>query len=349
MNIVFMGTPRIAQQVIESIEEYVNITAVYTRPDKPSGRGKKEQYSPVKQHALERGYPIEQPHTLRTQEAIDRVAYYQPTCIIVIAYGALLPQAILDIPRYGAINIHGSLLPHYRGAAPIQRALWNGETTTGATIMQLDAGMDTGDILLNSSFPIEHSDTTYTVMEKMAHIGSRALLRTLCYYMIIEEHPKASDEEIHLLVQQHPLYRNTLSDTIIDHVLSPHKQDSSLASYAPKITREEEYIIWSNSAQQVHNQIQALSYSNIPTASTLLYRENKTPLRVKIPLGTYKETDTHHAKAGSLLGISESMLHVACGTGIYCLPFVRPENKKDISAHDFYNGYCKGEEAYFNQ
>lgn len=346
MNILFMGTPMIAQRVLHNIKNYVNILAVYTRPDKPAGRGKKEQYSPVKQYALEHGYIVEQPATLRTQEVLSRIEYYQPTCIVVVAYGAILPQAILDIPHYGVLNIHGSLLPQYRGSAPIQRALWNGEHETGATIMQLDAGMDTGNILLTSSFPLIETDTTYSVMEKMADIGSRALLRTLCYYMLMEEYPNASHHEIRQLAQKHHLYQDTLHDTITDYVLSPRKQDDTLASYAPKMTREEEYIIWNQPARSVHNQIQALTYTTTPTASTLLYRDNKT-LRIKIPLGTYKDTQKQHAKEGTILGVEENLLHIACSQGIYCLPFVRPENKKDISAYDFYNGYCKGINTYF--
>ena len=347
MNIVFMGTPRIAQYVLEYIEQYVHIVAVYTRPDKPSGRGKKEQYSPVKQHALERGYPLEQPHTLRTQEASTILSKYQPTCVIVVAYGAILPQSLLDIPRYGVLNVHGSLLPHYRGAAPIQRALWNGEQLTGATIMQLDAGMDTGNILLTSSFPIEHHDTTYTLMEKMAEKGSRALLHTLSYYMLMEEYPHISHQELSTLVRQHPLYQITSNDTITDYVLTPQVQDDSQASYASKITREEEYILWGNPVQVVHNQIQALSSSLSPIASTLLHRNDKKPLRVKIPLGTYRNTHTQYTQGGSILGIENGMLQIACGQGIYLLSSVRPENKKDMTAQDFYNGYCKGQETYF--
>lgn len=347
MKILFMGTPTIAQTVLESIEPYVNIVGVYTRPDKPAGRGQKEQYSPVKIHAIEKGYPIEQPRTLRTEEAIDNIRKYNPDCIVVVAYGALIPEAILAIPDYGVINIHGSLLPYYRGAAPIQRALWNGEKITGATIMQLDAGMDTGPILLTSSFPIEYTDTTYTLMQKMADTGSRALLRTLSYYMIMKEYPSLGKEEQLVLVQKEPLYSITHNDVIEDYVMNPQKQDDSKASYAKKMESEEELIQW-NRASETHHQIQALSYSTTPTASSILYRDNTKPLRVKIPLGTFVDNTNQHEQGGIILGIEDSFLCIACNYGIYRLSHIRPENKKTMTAQEFYNGYCKGKGAYFS-
>ncbi len=226
MNIIFMGTPDFAVPSLEAlIKAGHNILAVYTKEDKPKGRGHKMQFTPVKEIALEHGFDVVQPTTLRDDEVTKQISDYKPDCIVVVAYGKLLPKAILDIPKFGCINVHGSLLPKYRGAAPIQWAVLNGDKVSGVTTMYMAEGMDTGDMLLKTETPIGEQETSGELFERLKHIGAETLVRTL--------------ENIDSLV--------------------PEKQDEASATHAPMITKEMSKIDFNGTAEHVHSYIKGLN------------------------------------------------------------------------------------------
>lgn len=180
MNIVFAGTPEFAVSSLKALNESRHaVVAVYTQPDRPAGRGRKLLASPVKQYALEHGIAVRQPASLQDAEEQRRLASLNPDIMIVVAYGLILPQAVLDIPRLGCLNVHASLLPRWRGAAPIQRAIEAGDQSTGVTIMQMDAGLDTGAMLNKAETPIRADDTAATLHDRLANLGAETLLSTL--------------------------------------------------------------------------------------------------------------------------------------------------------------------------
>lgn len=225
-NIVFAGTPDFAARHLQAlIQSPHHITAVYTQPDRPAGRGKKLQASAVKQLATTHDLPLYQPASLRSEEAQQQLADLDADIMIVVAYGLILPQRVLDIPVYGCLNVHGSLLPRWRGAAPIQRAIWAGDSKTGVTIMQMDKGLDTGDILLKSTIDISPADTSASLYEKLAEIGPPTLLETLASLTEIQSEP----------------------------------QNNEQANYAQKLTKEEARIDWQQDALQLERNIRAFN------------------------------------------------------------------------------------------
>ena len=226
MRIIFMGTPEFAQIILESLHKSEHeIVAVLTQPDKPKGRGYEVQPPPVKIYAEANGLKVYQPNTLRGAEFQNLLTELSPDVIIVAAYGKILPPNVLEFPKYGCINVHGSLLPKYRGAAPIQRAIMNGETVTGVTIMQMADGIDTGDMLLPAEIEITADDNFETVHDKLAAVGSKALLETLSRIDCIQ----------------------------------PIKQNDADATHAPKIEKNECGIDFSGKAIEIHNKIRGLS------------------------------------------------------------------------------------------
>lgn len=232
MKIIFAGTPEIAATVLETlIESDHEIAAVYTQPDRPKGRGRQLAASPVKALALANDLTVLQPATLKTPEAQAKLAAFDADLMVVVAYGMILPQTILDTPKRGCWNIHVSLLPRWRGAAPIQRAIEAGDQETGVAIMQMDAGLDTGDILLSKTCAIEKTDTSQILHDKLAILGAEALTEAL------------------------------------DHIdsLIPQQQDETGLTYAKKLTKEEALIDWNQSAQAIDCKIRA--YIPYPIAS----------------------------------------------------------------------------------
>lgn len=226
MKIIFAGTPKFAASSLESIiKQGHQVIAVYTQPDRPAGRGKKLVQSDVKRVAEEYGIPVYQPEKLTTAEDQDVFSSLKPDLMIVAAYGLLLPPAILDIPTYGCINIHASLLPRWRGAAPIQRAIQAGDTETGITIMQMDVGLDTGDMIIKLSTPIEDKETANSLHDRLAELGSEAILEYLREY------------------------KN----------LGAEKQNNELASYAKKLSKQEAQINWNDSAHQIDRNVRAFN------------------------------------------------------------------------------------------
>ncbi|MBY0576574.1 MAG: methionyl-tRNA formyltransferase [Gallionellaceae bacterium] len=234
MKIIFAGTPQFAASALAALLSEHQVVAVLTQPDRPSGRGMQLTASPVKQLALQHGLPVLQPATLKTEEARHSIAVLQADVMIVAAYGLILPKPVLQLPRHGCLNIHASLLPRWRGAAPIQRAILAGDHETGVTIMQMDEGLDTGDMLLRHTCPIEKSDTAQTLQDKLAAIGAASIL-----------------EALRLLQEGH---------------LVPIKQDNNLASYAPKLLKSEAQIDWRQDAQQIERAVRA--YNPFPVCHT---------------------------------------------------------------------------------
>ena len=227
LRTVFMGTPEFALASLEGLlATGVNLVGVYTQPDRPKGRGKKLAVSPVKKLALEQNIPVFQPQKLRDPFAVEELEGLKPDLIVVVAYGQILPKAVLDIPRYHCINVHASLLPKYRGAAPINKAIVDGETETGVTTMLMDVGLDTGDMLVKMSLPIGPDETAGRLHDRLALVGRKALEETL-----------------------HQLCVGTLA---------PEKQDDELSCYAPMMKKEDGVIDWQRSATEIHNQVRGL-------------------------------------------------------------------------------------------
>ena len=226
LNIIFAGTPEFAAMHLQALLlSQHNIIAVYSQPDRPAGRGKKLKASEVKQLAVKHNIPVFQPESLKTEAAQDELAAMKADIMVVVAYGLLLPQAILDTPKLGCINVHGSLLPAWRGAAPIQRSIWAGDTETGITIMQMDEGLDTGAMLLKKSLPIATNDTSATLYARLAKIGPDSLVEAL------DDFPN----------------------------LEPVTQNHNESSYAKKLSKAEAQIDWSLPADQLERNCRAFN------------------------------------------------------------------------------------------
>lgn len=237
LRTVFMGTPEFALPPLEGLlAAGVNLVGVYTQPDRPKGRGKKLAESPVKKLALEHDIPVFQPQKLRAPEAVAELQELQPDLIIVVAYGQILPKAVLDIPQYHCINIHASLLPKYRGAAPINKAIVDGETETGVTTMLMDVGLDTGAMLVKMSLPIGPDETAGKLHDRLALLGRKAMEETL--------------------------------EQVCQETLKPEEQDDELSCYASMMKKEDGLIDWQKSATDIHNQVRGLD--PWPAAYTML-------------------------------------------------------------------------------
>ncbi len=225
MKIIFAGTPHFAATALAALLKERNVVAVLTQPDRPSGRGMQLTASPVKQLALQHGLPVLQPATLKSEQTQRAIAALGADVMVVAAYGLILQKAVLQLPRYGCLNIHASLLPRWRGAAPIQRAILAGDNETGITIMQMDEGLDTGDMLLRHVCPIAANETAETLHDKLAGMGATSILEALC------------------LLQ--------------DNKLKPVKQNNDEASYAAKLTKSEAQIDWRQDARQIERAVRA--------------------------------------------------------------------------------------------
>jgi methionyl-tRNA formyltransferase len=236
MKIIFAGTPQFAGSSLAALHSEHQIVAVLTQPDRPAGRGMHTTASPVKQYALQHGLMVLQPTTLKTAEIQGVLAGLDADVMVVAAYGLILPKAILELPRHGCLNIHASLLPRWRGAAPIQRAILAGDTETGITIMQMDEGLDTGDMLLRKACSIEQSDTAETLHDKLAGMGAGCIL-----------------EALRLLGGNR---------------LTPVSQDNDAACYAAKLFKGEAQIDWGQDAGQIERAVRA--YNPFPVCQTIL-------------------------------------------------------------------------------
>ena len=299
MKIIYMGTPDFAVLPLEALyEDGHEIVLADTQPDKPKGRGHKLQASPVKEYALSKNIPVYQPESAKTDEAYEYLASFGADIFIVAAYGQILPQRVLDIPKYGCINIHASLLPRYRGAAPIQWSIINGETVTGVTTMQMNAGLDTGDMLIKEEVEIAPDDTGETLHDKLALAGVSAIRKTI--------------------------------SAIEDGTLSPEKQDDEKSCYAPMINKMTGYIDFSKSAHDINNLVRALN--SYPYASTTY---NGT--RFKVIASKVEKNETSE-ECGKILSVTKDGILVKCGENALLITDVQFEGKKKMPVSEFIKG-----------
>jgi len=312
LKIVFMGTPDFAAAVLAEVlaAGVFNVAGVYCQPDRPCGRGHKCAPSPSKILALQHGLPVYQPLNFKEPEAVVQLASLQPDVLLVAAYGLILPQCVLDIPRLGPWNVHASLLPRYRGAAPIQRAILDGETQTGITIMRMEAGLDTGPMLLKQSLPIGPDETAGALHDRLASLGGDMAVEAL--------------------------------GLLADGPVATTPQDGSQASYAQKILKEDTFIHWDNPVSLVHNHIRAMSPR--PGASFSLSVPGETPglnrqIRLQALPGVPRQGEARQTPSGRILGLSGGMLSIACADGIYLIPSVKPEGRQWMDAAAFCCGY----------
>jgi methionyl-tRNA formyltransferase len=298
LRIIFAGTPDFAARHLDALlSSQHQVVGVFTQPDRPAGRGKKLMPGPVKVLAEDKGIPVFQPATLRKAENQQLVADLNADVMVVVAYGLILPQAVLDMPRLGCVNVHGSLLPRWRGAAPIQRSLWAGDAETGVTIMQMDIGLDTGDMLYKLSCPIEAEDTSGTLYDKLAGLGPQGLLDTL---------------------QQ-----------LANGTTKPEVQDEALVTYAEKLSKEEARINWNLSAAQLERCIRAFN----PWPMSWLEIDGQ-PL--KVWRASVISTQANSVP-GTIVAASKQGIQVATADGILNLEELQPAGKKAMKAQDLLN------------
>jgi methionyl-tRNA formyltransferase len=301
LNIVFAGTPEFAAIVLQALlNSPHHIQAVFTQPDRPAGRGKKLSASPVKTLALQHALDVEQPATLKTPESQQALQRYQPDVLVVVAYGLLLPQVVLDIPKYACINVHPSLLPRWRGAAPIQHAIWAGDRETGVGIMRMEAGLDSGPVLLQAQVPITQNTYAADLHDQLAQLGAELLLTTL--------------QDLPTYLQQARI------------------QDDSQATYAHKINKQDARIDWQQSAQQIDCQIHACN--PIPVAHTLWQEQTVRVWRSQLL------SQTTDATPGKIIAFSPQGVDVACGhSSVLRLTGLQFPGKKPADAASIFNGY----------
>lgn len=305
LNIIFAGTPDFAAAHLSAlIESPHNVIGVYTQPDRPAGRGKKLTPSAVKHVALDADIPVFQPKSLKGEEEQRAFANLQPDIMVVVAYGLLLPQTILDTPRLGCLNVHASILPRWRGAAPIQRAIEAGDTQTGITIMQMDIGLDTGDMLSKTYCDITSDDTAHTLHDKLQALGPDALLATL--------------------------------DASASGALNPEKQNDDHATYAAKLLKPEAVINWAQDGAVIERTIRA--FNPFPVCNSELTYKDGSQVKVKIYQASYHNI-THNKVPGSLIELDKKRLLVACQTGALSLEVIQVPGKKPVDIDAFINGF----------
>jgi methionyl-tRNA formyltransferase len=305
MKIVFMGTPEPAARILEALRGGGHeILAVVTQPDRPRGRGQKITFSPVKEKALEHNFPVEQPEKVKgNQVFISRLKSLDPEVIVVVAYGRILPKEILQLPKFGCVNVHASLLPKYRGAAPIQWALLNGEKETGITIMKIDERLDTGDIILQEKIKIEENDDALALTQKLFDRGSDLLLKALA--QIEERRVKYSPQE------------------------------EAEATNAPALTKESGEIDWRRSAAEIHNRVRALV--PWPGAHTFFKEKLLKIWRSNIHV---LDLETKYKLPGTVVHLVKKVgFIVATGAGHLLILEVQPEGKKRMGAYEFVIGH----------
>jgi len=308
VNLVFAGTPPFAARILDAILGAGHrVSAVYTAPDRPAGRGLGPSPSAVKQLAVARGLELRQPHSLRGREQVRALATLAPQVMVVAAYGLLLPRAALDVPRHGCINVHASLLPRWRGAAPIQRAILAGDTRTGVSIMRMDEGLDTGPVLAERSCPIGACDTAGTLHDRLAALGAQALLDVL---------PRLARGEVR-----------------------ERAQDPARATYAARIDKAQARLDWQRPAAELDRRVRA--FNPKPMAWTLLPPERtgrgRQP-RLRVLRARALDADAGAgAVPGEVVRARGGELLVACAGGALALLEIQPAGRRAMSAADFLN------------
>jgi methionyl-tRNA formyltransferase len=304
LRIIFAGTPEFAAEHLKILlGSRHEVIAVYSQPDRPAGRGKKLTASPVKELALANHIPVYQPLNFKTPESISELAALNADLMVVVAYGLILPKAVLDTPRLGCINVHASILPRWRGAAPIQRAIEAGDNETGITIMQMDAGLDTGDMLIKAFCPILSEDTGGSLHDKLITLGGPALLQAL--------------------------------DQIEAGTCVPEKQDDDLSTYAPKLSKEEAALDWCLDATQLERKVRA--FNPFPIAYTKpAGASDEQRIRVWAAGAVNHPTC---AIPGTITRIDEDGLQVACGKGQLILQQVQLPGKKTMPFNEIRRGH----------
>ncbi|MEJ0005023.1 MAG: methionyl-tRNA formyltransferase [Steroidobacteraceae bacterium] len=300
MRVAFAGTPQFAVPALAALlASRHTVVGILTQPDRPRGRGRLLTPGPVKQFALDHGLAVAQPATLRDLHGLDAVAALAPDLMVVVAYGQILPREALQVPRLGCLNIHGSLLPRWRGAAPIQRAILAGDTCTGVTLMQMDEGLDTGAMLAAHSVPIGERDTSASMHDTLAALGAQSLLAVL--------------------------------EGLAAQTLQPRPQPQRGVTYAQKISKSEAAINWSNPALVISRQVRA--FNPWPVATTVLAGE---PLRIH---DAYAHPDAAAATPGTWLGLDPDgeFLRVACGSGELRVTQLQRAGRKVVTAREFMN------------
>ncbi|MBT8126722.1 MAG: methionyl-tRNA formyltransferase [Gammaproteobacteria bacterium] len=304
LSLVFAGTPDFSVATLQAlIDQGYDIVAVYTQPDRPAGRGRESRPSAIKQLALEHGLKIFQPASLKQQTERQQLQALRPDLMIVVAYGLLLPKAVLSIPRLGCINVHASLLPRWRGAAPIQRAILAGDKQTGISIMQMDQGLDTGDVLARASCEIRDDDTGSSLHDRLMQLGADTLIACL--------------------------------PALQQGALKPESQDDSQATHATKLSKKEAEIDWSLDAEQLERCVRA--YNAWPVAYTFWQRKGKTE-NLRIWQAQAIEL-AHSEQPGKVLSSSANGIDVAAGKGVLRLLQVQSAGGRRMTASEFINAH----------
>ncbi len=300
MRIAFAGTPDFAVPALDALAASEHtLVGVLTQPDRPAGRGRQLTASPVKQRALALGLPVDQPERLATDAQRATLMSWAPDLLVVVAYGLILPRAVLELPRFGCLNIHASLLPRWRGAAPIQRALLAGDSETGICIMRLEEGLDTGPVYAERRVPVTAEANAASLLPQLAQLGAEALL---------------------------PVIADLESGTA---VARPQAADG--VTYAHKISKEEAHVNWQADVQQIERQIRA--FNPWPVAETLLDGERLRLWRAH----TFSAVDSG-SPPGTILGLHEGAMQVACGRGVLAVEELQPPGKRRMTAADFMHG-----------
>lgn len=299
LRIIFAGTPDFAARHLQALlNSEHEVVAVYSQPDRPAGRGQQLQASPVKQLAVQHDIPVYQPKSLKKAKAQAELAALNADLMVVVAYGLILPAVVLSTPKLGCINVHGSILPRWRGAAPIQRALWAGDDQTGVTIMQMDEGLDTGAMLSIATLPITASDTSASLYEKLADIGPKALLDAL------QDLPALQQKAV--------------------------AQDDAKANYAEKLSKEEAQLDFHKPAAALEREIRAfnpwpVSYLQLGNQQLKIWQARVEPL-------------TQTATPGTVLNVDKKGIVIATSEGALVLEQLQPPGKKAMAVADFING-----------
>jgi len=297
LRIIFAGTPEFSVPALDALHAAGHrIAAVYTQPDRPAGRGRVLAAGPVKRRALALGIPVEQPVTLKTGEAVQRLEAYDADLMVVVAYGLLLPQAVLDVPRLGCLNIHASLLPRWRGAAPIHRAILAGDARTGITIMKMDAGLDTGPLLLARELNIPAGETTDHLHDRLAALGAQAIVAAIELWTAGR--------------------------------ISPVPQSAEGITYAAKIRKEEAVLDWSRAAAEIGRQVRA--FNPWPVAETRWRGQ-----QLRIWEATPESGSTLGAAPGDVIDAADGRIRVATGDGVLRLDRLQLPGRKPTAATEF--------------